>query len=169
MTTPKPHATTPKPTVSTPSTTGTKIPAPRHSLVRTPESWPRFIARVRSTGQYPTEAEAERVTRTTLKTLSPHLPAPDRTSLTRTLPPEAAHLLTAHPYDPNSPVRATEFVDKVAARLNNTPPDKARWHVTSVLTVLSHFAGPTTTNHLIAQLPQGYALLFGKAELTRNG
>ncbi|MET8979116.1 DUF2267 domain-containing protein [Streptomyces sp. NPDC004539] len=164
MTKTEPHATDPKPAEDT---SGRAIPAPRHSLIRTPEPWPHLVARVKRTGQYPTTADAERITRTTLTSLAPLLPAPERTALTRTLPPEAAALLT--PRTPaNLPSPAAEFVTAVAAHLNNESPDKARWHVTSVLTVLSHLAGPTLTARIINQLPQGYALLFGRAELMRK-
>lgn len=162
MTTTEPHPADPK---QTKDTSGRAIPSPRHSLIRTPEPWPHLVARVKRTGQYPTTAEAEKITRTTLATLAPHLLAPERTALSRTLPPEAATLLTASPHPP---YRAAEFVAKVAARLDNTTPDTARWHVTSVLTALAHYAGPTLTDRLIAQLPQGYALLFGRAELMRK-
>ena len=165
MTKTEPHTTTdPKPAEDT---LAGAIPSPRHSLTGTPETWPHLIARVRRAGQYPTTAEAEKITRTTLTALAPHLPAPARTALTRTLPPEAATLLTnrttSHPPSP-----AAEFVTQVATRLDNTTQDKARWHVSSVLTTLSHLAGPTLTDHIITQLPQGYALLFGRPELLRK-
>ncbi|MHC5902553.1 DUF2267 domain-containing protein [Streptomyces sp. S6] len=165
MTKTEPDTTTgPKPSDDTPARA---IPSPRHSLIRTPETWPHLIARVKRTGQYPTTAEAEKITRTTLTALAPHLPTPERTALTRTLPPEAATLLAAGtPSHPPSP--AAEFVATVATRLDNTTRDKARWHVSSVLTTLAHLAGPTLTDRIITQLPQGYALLFGRPELLRK-
>ncbi|WP_416974925.1 DUF2267 domain-containing protein [Streptomyces sp. 4F14] len=164
MTTTEPHPADPKQTKDT-AVSGRAVPSPRHSLIRTPEPWPHLVARVKRTGQYPTTAEAEKITRTTLTALAPHLPAPERTALARALPSEATALLAA---SPQPPCKAAEFVSKVAARLGNTTPDTARWHVTSVLTTLSHYAGPTLTDRLITQLPQGYALLFGRAELMRK-
>lgn len=46
----------------------------------------------------------------------------------------------------------------------DAPSATARWHVTSVLTALSH-QSPGAATRLIDCLPRGYALLFGRAEL----
>ncbi|MEU9924499.1 DUF2267 domain-containing protein [Streptomyces griseoluteus] len=120
-----------------------------------------FTETVREVGQYRTEAEAEAVTRTVLLALSAHLPASERTELTPLLPAEA-NLST--PLAPR-PLTAREFVESVAPHIENATPATARWHVTSVLTALAQQLGAPQTARLLAQLPPGYALLFGLADL----
>ncbi|MFF8651710.1 DUF2267 domain-containing protein [Streptomyces griseoluteus] len=120
-----------------------------------------FTEAVREVGRYGTEAEAEAVTRTVLLALSAHLPATERTELTPLLPTEA-NLST--PLAPR-PLTAREFVESVAPHMENATPATARWHVTSVLTALAQQLGAVRTTRLLSQLPPGYALLFGRAEL----
>lgn len=38
-----------------------------------------------------------------------------------------------------------------------------------MLAVVGHLAGPELLDRVLAQLPPGYALLFGRAELTQTG
>ncbi|MEW2130278.1 DUF2267 domain-containing protein [Streptomyces sp. NPDC005435] len=117
---------------------------------------------VRESGQYGTRTEAAAVTHTVLTALAAHLSPEDRAPLAAALPPETATLLQAQPPAPH-PLTAREFVDTIATEMH-VPPATARWHVTSVLTALSHQSA-TATTRLIKCLPPGYALLFGRAEL----
>ncbi|MYZ07153.1 DUF2267 domain-containing protein [Streptomyces sp. SID2999] len=116
---------------------------------------------VREVGQYGSAAEAESVTHTVLLALSAHLPAPERAELTALLPIEAT---LSTPLAPR-PLTAREFVESVAPHIENATPATARWHVTSVLTALAQQLGTAHTARLLAQLPPGYALLFGLADL----
>ncbi|MEU4151304.1 DUF2267 domain-containing protein [Streptomyces sp. NPDC026659] len=117
---------------------------------------------VREAGRYGTRTEAATVTRTVLTSLAAHIPPEHREPLSATLPPEAARPLLTQPPAPH-PLTAREFVDSVAARME-VPSATARWHVTSVLMALSCQSDAVTTR-LLACLPAGYALLFGRAEL----
>ncbi|MFD6028651.1 DUF2267 domain-containing protein [Streptomyces griseoluteus] len=120
-----------------------------------------FMEAVREVGQYRTEAEAEAVTHTVLLALAAHLPATERTELTPLLPTDAT---LSSPLAPR-PLTAREFVESVALHIENATPATARWHVTSVLTALAQELGAAQTARLLAQLPPGYALLFGLADL----
>ncbi|MEV6213020.1 DUF2267 domain-containing protein, partial [Kitasatospora sp. NPDC051914] len=57
------------------------------------------------------------------------------------------------------------FVEAVARALH-TSLACARWDVSSVLTALAEAAGGELTDRLLGRLPRGYALLFGRADLT---
>ncbi|MFE0347984.1 DUF2267 domain-containing protein [Streptomyces griseoluteus] len=120
-----------------------------------------FTEAVREVGRYRSTAEAEAVTHTVLLALSAHLPATERAELTPLLPTEAT---VSAPLAPR-PLTAREFVESVALHIENATPATARWHVTSVLTALAQQLGIAHTTRLLSQLPSGYALLFGRAEL----
>jgi hypothetical protein len=53
----------------------------------------------------------------------------------------------------------------VANRIMGATPATARWDVSSVLSVLPTLAGEDLVHRILTQLPPGYALLFGRAEL----
>ncbi len=126
--------------------------------------WNELIQQVRVSGQYTTDAEAERVLRTVLTVLGAHITGDERRALTRCLPVEAACILARQTPAAQS-LTAPEFVDSVAARLGDLTPPAARWGVGSVLSVIADCAGDDLTRRITALLPRGYALLFGRAEL----
>ncbi|GAA3150982.1 hypothetical protein GCM10010521_43290 [Streptomyces rameus] len=156
-------------TVTTPQPR-TTIPAPAPSVrPRTPDAaedagWLELTEAVREAGQYPTRAEAERITRTVLTALGGHVTGDERVAMAQALPREAGRLIASQIPAPH-PLTAREFVDSVAARIEGSTPATARWHVSSVLSVLSTHLGETLTTNVLTQLPPGYALLFGRAEL----
>lgn len=80
--------------------------------------------------------------------------------------PRSPHPLTHHiPH--TQPLTAPGFVEAVATHLATTTPT-ARWHTSTALTALTALAdltGPGPTDRLLAALPNGYALLFGRAQL----
>ncbi|MFJ8733751.1 DUF2267 domain-containing protein [Streptomyces bauhiniae] len=119
---------------------------------------------VREVGQYRSAAEAESVTHTVLLALCAHLPVTERAELAPLLPTEAALSTPLAPLAPR-PLTAREFVESMAPHIENATPATARWHVTSVLTALAQQLGTPQTARLLAQLPPGYALLFGLADL----
>lgn len=126
--------------------------------------WSRLIDAVREAGQYTTTAEAERVTRTVLSALGGHVVGDERVDLARALPDEAARVLTSQ-----IPVvrhlSAAEFVESVAARVEGATPATARWDVGTVLSVVAQAVDGDVVERVLASLPAGYALLFGRAEL----
>ncbi len=52
------------------------------------------------------------------------------------------------------------------ARNLNTTLATARWDASCVLTALADLVGEDLTARLLDYLPRGYALLFGRADLT---
>ncbi|MEU8650398.1 DUF2267 domain-containing protein [Streptomyces sp. NPDC048737] len=151
----------------------TLIPAPQRSVRATAvehddrndwSDWSELIAAVRESGRYPTTAEAERVTRTVLSELGSRLTGDERAALARALPAKAAALIESRTPAPR-PHSAREFVEAVATRIEGATPATARWHAGSVLGALPPLIGDTLTDRILTQLPPGYALLFGRAEL----
>ncbi|WP_423834540.1 hypothetical protein [Streptomyces manipurensis] len=61
--------------------------------------------------------------------------------------------------------RAGEAVRTVMAARTGTSPAIARWDTGAVLAVVSRLAGSDLLARILHQLPEGYALLFGQAEL----
>ncbi|MFM9630343.1 MULTISPECIES: DUF2267 domain-containing protein [Streptomyces] len=162
-------------TAQTPRTT---IPAPQRPVPVRPTAreendghrghrngdWSELIAAVRESGQYPTTAEAERVTRIVLSALGGHVTGDERVALARALPREAARVIASQ-IPATRPQSAQEFVDTVASRIEGATHATARWDVSSVLGVLPNLIGDDLTDRILSQLPPGYALLFGRAEL----
>ncbi|MFC9928650.1 DUF2267 domain-containing protein [Streptomyces sp. NPDC127190] len=126
--------------------------------------WEQLTEAVREAGRYPTRAEAERVTRIVLSALGGHVTGEERVALAQALPREAGRLIASQ-IPATRPLTAREFVESVAARIEGATPATARWDVSSVLNVLADQAGEPLTTRVLAQLPHGYALLFGRADL----
>ncbi|MET7830950.1 DUF2267 domain-containing protein, partial [Streptomyces sp. NPDC005386] len=88
-----------------------------------------------------------------------------RIELAACLPTEASHALTRQNPDPQQ-VTGRQFVKDLASRTGTTPAT-ARWDTGAVLTAVGHLAGNELIGRVIGQLPDGYALLFGRAQLVR--
>jgi uncharacterized protein (DUF2267 family) len=127
--------------------------------------WTDLVEQVREAGQYPTAAEAERVTRIVLSALGGHVIGDERVDLARALPEEAARVVASQ-VPATRRLTAAEFVDSIAARIEGATPATARWDVSSVLSVLPHLVGDDLVTRVLAHLPPGYALLFGRADLS---
>ncbi len=127
--------------------------------------WHQLIEAVRETGLYPTRTKAEQVTRTVLAALGTHVTGDERVDLARALPGEAARLIAAQ-IPATHRLTAARFVDEVASRTPGATSATARWDVSSVLGALSPLIGDDLVTRILAQLPAGYALLFGRADLT---
>ncbi|MDC7339779.1 DUF2267 domain-containing protein [Streptomyces lydicus] len=125
----------------------------------------RMLERVRYEGAYPTRERAEEVVRAVLAALGRQVTGDERVDLAARLPVEAAREFTARP-----PVleRLTGwgFVKDLAERTGGTPAT-TRWDTGAVLSVVAELAGPELLTRILAQLPTGYALLFGRAELVQ--
>ncbi|MFI1936008.1 DUF2267 domain-containing protein [Streptomyces purpureus] len=59
------------------------------------------------------------------------------------------------------------FVKDLAGRVGGSPAT-ARWDAGSVLSTVARLAGPQLLDRVLARLPEGYALLFGRAELRQS-
>ncbi|MEU0168188.1 DUF2267 domain-containing protein [Streptomyces iakyrus] len=127
--------------------------------------WHQLIEAVRETGLYPTRTKAEQVTRTVLAALGTHVTGDERVDLARALPGEAARLIAAQ-IPATHRLTAARFVDEVASRTPGATSATARWDVSSVLGTLPPLIGDDLVTRILAQLPAGYALLFGRADLT---
>ncbi|MGK5639225.1 DUF2267 domain-containing protein [Streptomyces sp. URMC 126] len=127
-------------------------------------TWHDLVRRIRTAGRYTTDREAEDVLRAVLGVLGGHVTGEERCELAALLPPEAGAVL-AGSIPLTQPLTAPGFVDAVAAALGSVPPPTARWAAGTVLTELADTAGEDLTGRILAQLPRGYALLFGRAEL----
>jgi uncharacterized protein (DUF2267 family) len=158
-----PHMTAEPTATATAAATVMRAPAARPASEAF--RWPDLIAEVQDAGQYATAAEAERVTRIVLSALGGHVVGDERVDLARALPEEAARVIASQ-IPATRRLTAAEFVDSVAARIEGATPATARWDVSSVLSVLPPLVGDALTTRILAQLPPGYALLFGRADLS---
>ncbi|MEU3484184.1 DUF2267 domain-containing protein [Streptomyces massasporeus] len=128
-------------------------------------TWTQLIEAVRQSGRYATLPEAEQVTRTVLSALGTHVTGDERVDLARALPVEAARLIAAQ-IPATHRLTAARFVDEVAARTPGATSATARWDVSSVLSALPPLIGDDLITRILNRLPPGYALLFGRADLT---
>ncbi|GGP56509.1 hypothetical protein GCM10010278_36940 [Streptomyces melanogenes] len=123
----------------------------------------QMLERVRYEGAYPTRERAAESVRNVLAALGRQITGDERVDLARCLPFEAALTLTAQIPDTEQ-LTGWGFVKDLATRTGTTAAT-ARWDTGAVLTVVSHLAGPDLLARILKQLPGGYALLFGQAEL----
>ncbi|MEV8535532.1 DUF2267 domain-containing protein [Streptomyces sp. NPDC051211] len=123
----------------------------------------QMLERVRYEGAYPTRERAEQAVRNVLAALGRQVTGDERVELARCLPHEAALVLTAQIPDTEQ-LTGWGFVKDLAARTGATPAT-ARWETGAVLAAVSRLAGPDLLARILHQLPAGYALLFGRAEL----
>ncbi|MEU0302977.1 DUF2267 domain-containing protein [Streptomyces sp. NPDC006175] len=136
-----------------------------HEPTRTPArvTFDQMLERIRYEGAYPTRERAEAVTRAVLSGLGRQLTGAERADLAACLPAEAALPLTAQTPESDQ-LTGWGFVKDLAARTGGTPAT-ARWDTGAVLATVGHLAGPDLLDRVLARLPAGYALLFGRAEL----
>ena len=125
----------------------------------------QMLEKVRYEGAYPTRERAQKAVRLVLSGLGRQLTGDERVELAARLPGEAASILTAQIPDPQ-PLTGWGFVKDLADRAGATPAT-TRWDTGSVLTTVAALAGPDLITRILRQLPTGYALLFGRAELTQ--
>lgn len=126
--------------------------------------WNELVTRVREYGRYATDAETKQVIRVVLSALGGHLSNGVRDQVAGRLPATAAETLK-YQLPATRPLTAAQFVESVARRLDGATSATARWDVSSVLSVLAEVCGDDLTDKVLADLPPGYALLFGRAEL----
>ncbi|MGW7007882.1 DUF2267 domain-containing protein [Streptomyces sp. NPDC054933] len=127
-------------------------------------TYEQLLEKVRYEGAYPTPERAEEAVHLVLAGLGRQLTGDERVELAARLPLEAATILTAQIPDPQ-PLTGWAFVKDLAARTDATLAT-TRWDTGSVLATVAALAGPDLLTRILHQLPSGYALLFGRAELT---
>ncbi|MFD3452815.1 DUF2267 domain-containing protein [Streptomyces sp. NPDC058691] len=127
-------------------------------------SFEHMVEHVRYEGAYATSERAEQAVRDVLAALGRQLTGEERVALAARLPLEAALELTAQ-ITATTPRTGFGFVSDLAKRTGGTPAT-ARWDAGTVFTVIAQLAGDDLVTRILNQLPNGYALLFGRAELT---
>lgn len=136
---------------------------PPSSGSHTALTFDQMLERVRYEGAFPTRERAAEAVHNVLSALGRQLTGDERVDLAQRLPLQAALALTAQ-------IPALEhltgwgFIKDLAARTGATPAT-TRWDTGAVLTVVTCLAGPDLLTRILHQLPPGYALLFGQAEL----
>ncbi|MEU6993969.1 DUF2267 domain-containing protein [Streptomyces sp. NPDC046465] len=129
------------------------------------EAYEQLLEKVRYEGAYPTRERAEEAVRLVLGGLGRQLTGDERVELAARLPFEAADVLAAQVPDVE-PLTGWGFVKDLAARSGATPAT-TRWDTGAVLGPVATLAGPDLVTRILGQLPSGYALLFGRAELVQ--
>ncbi|SFC97713.1 DUF2267 domain-containing protein [Streptomyces aidingensis] len=137
----------------------------RHTTLRRPHdsAYEQMLEKVRYDGAYPTREKAEETVRLVLAGLGRQLTGDERTELAACLPAEAARILTAQIPD-SRPLTGWAFVKDLAARTGGSLAT-TRWDTGSVFSAVAAHAGTDLITRILQQLPPGYALLFGRAEL----
>ncbi|MBP0455964.1 DUF2267 domain-containing protein [Streptomyces montanisoli] len=125
----------------------------------------QMLEKIRYEGAYPTRERAEEAVRLILSGLGRRLTGDERVELAARLPREAASILTAQIPEPQ-PLTGWAFVKDLADRTGATPAT-TRWDTGTVLVTVAALAGDDLLTRILRQLPTGYALLFGRAELTQ--
>ncbi|MBD3006830.1 MULTISPECIES: DUF2267 domain-containing protein [Streptomyces] len=129
-------------------------------------TYDELIEAVRYDGLYSTRERAEEVTRTVLAALGRQLTGEERVALAAALPRRAARVLAAE-IPGSERLTGWGFVKEIAAHTPGSTRATARWDAGSVLGIIGRVAGPELLRRILDQLPEGYALLFGQAELAR--
>ncbi|MGW5653239.1 DUF2267 domain-containing protein [Streptomyces humi] len=128
-------------------------------------AYEQMLEKVRYDGAYPTREKAEEAVRLVLAGLGRQLTGDERVELAARLPFEAARILTAQVPD-LEPLTGWSFVKDLAARTGASLAT-TRWDTGSVFSAVAAHAGPELVTRILNRLPSGYALLFGRAELTQ--
>ncbi|MFE3269270.1 DUF2267 domain-containing protein [Streptomyces sp. NPDC059215] len=127
----------------------------------------QMLEKVRYEGAYPTRRQAEGVVRRVLEALGRQLTGVERVELAARLPREAAAAaLIASQIPATRPLTGWGFVKDLSERTGGTPAT-VRWDTGAVLGVVARIAGDDLVTCIIRQLPDRYALLFGRAQLAR--
>ncbi|WP_340373860.1 DUF2267 domain-containing protein [Streptomyces sp. SS7] len=128
-------------------------------------TYEHLLEKVRQEGAYPSREKAEAAVHLVLSGLGRQLTGDERVDLAARLPLEAARVLTRQIPD-TQPLTGWGFVKDLAARAG-APLGTTRWDTGSVLSAVAALSGPDLLSRILDRLPSGYALLFGRAELTR--
>ncbi|MFF5446336.1 DUF2267 domain-containing protein [Streptomyces sp. NPDC012888] len=128
-------------------------------------AYDRMLESVRYEGAYPTRDKAHERIQRVMAALGRQVTGTARAELADKLPLEAALPFSSE--TPRTPARtAWGFVKDLAAD-SGVSPAVARWDTGAVLSAVARLAGPEVLARVLRDLPEGYALLFGQAELAR--
>lgn len=124
----------------------------------------KFLSNVSDRGEYVDRDEADRITGSVLGVLAERLDAGEANDLAAQLPDGAASELAAKT-GMGEQLSVHEFLDRVAAATGATTMT-AEWDASAVLTTVAEAISPGELNDVLGQLPSGYAVLFGRADLS---
>ncbi|MFD0415294.1 DUF2267 domain-containing protein [Streptomyces sp. NPDC127108] len=141
----------------------TDVRAPQEPQQPYGTAYEQMLEKVRYEGAYPTRERVEEAVRLVLGGLGRQLTGDERVDLAACLPLEAARVLTAQIPDPQ-PLTGWAFVKDLAAR-SGASLATTRWDTGSVFAAVTAHASADLITRILDQLPNGYALLFGRAEL----
>ncbi|MEV8108472.1 DUF2267 domain-containing protein [Streptomyces sp. NPDC088135] len=141
--------------------TDVRVPLERKQPYST--AYEQMLEKVRYEGAYPNRERADEVVRLVLSGLGRQLTGDERVDLAACLPLEAARVLTTQIPD-LQPLGGWGFVKDLAAR-SGASLATTRWDTGSVFAAVTAHAGPSLITRILHQLPTGWALLFGQAEL----
>ncbi|MFD6951707.1 hypothetical protein A6A08_16830 [Nocardiopsis sp. TSRI0078] len=128
-------------------------------------SYDEFLNEVRELGEYADREEADQVSRAVLGVLAPRLPANGAEHLVAQLPDELSDAVRQGELLDAESFGVEEFLTRVAAA-TGARPKTAEWDASAVLTTVAHRITGGQLNHILSQLPSGFAVLFGKPELS---
>ncbi|MEV6297266.1 DUF2267 domain-containing protein [Streptomyces sp. NPDC051896] len=123
-----------------------------------------FLARVRELGEYDSQDEAAKVTEAVLSVLAQRIRAGEVDDLASQLPGPLGQALAEAKQPQAESFGIEEFYRRVAER-TGARPRTAEWDAGAVLTTLAGAVSGGELNQILSQLPSGYAVLFGKADL----
>ncbi|MET9736204.1 DUF2267 domain-containing protein [Streptomyces sp. NPDC006458] len=141
----------------------TDVRAPLENQQPYGTAYEQMLEKVRYEGAYPTREKADDTVRLVLSGLGRQLTGEERVDLAARLPLEAARVLTMQVPD-IQPLTGWAFVKDLAAR-SGASLATTRWDTGSVFAAVAACAGRDLITRILHQLPTGYALLFGQAEL----
>ncbi|WP_344277505.1 DUF2267 domain-containing protein [Actinomadura napierensis] len=124
----------------------------------------QFIATVRDNGDYSGREEAERVTEAVLAVLRDRLTEEGADHLAAQLPEPLDELMRDRHGQAES-YGSAEFCRRVAGMTGATERT-AEWDADAVLSTVAGTVSGGELNHLLSQLPSGYAPFFGKNDLS---
>jgi uncharacterized protein (DUF2267 family) len=125
----------------------------------------QMLEQVRYEGAYATRTQAEEAVRAVLAAFGRQLTGEERVGLAARLPHEAAVIFTSQ-IPATEPLTGWGFVKDLASRTGGSPAT-TRWDTGTVLRIVAQLAGEELLSRILTQLPSGYGLLFGRAELTQ--
>ncbi|MFD6298297.1 DUF2267 domain-containing protein [Streptomyces sp. NPDC060235] len=125
----------------------------------------QMLEKVRHEGAYASTQQAHDAVQRVLEALGRQLSGDERVELAARLPKEAARYLASQ-IPTGRPLTGWGFVKNLAESTGSSPAT-TRWDTGSVLRVVARLTGDELVARIIGQLPDGYALLFGRPQLIR--
>ncbi|MFC5673660.1 DUF2267 domain-containing protein [Streptomyces incanus] len=123
-----------------------------------------FLARVQDRGEYHNREETEHVSTAVLGVLASRVTPEEAADLAAQLPAPLDEALHLEPGGPD-PFDREEFLSRVA-RQTGARPRTAEWDASAVLSTVADAASGRQVDHLLSQLPESYAELFGRPTLS---